>query len=339
MTLKMPRHRSTAPAAASTSIPSAAAPARTHRNGWAYVAAIAYALIIGFSFLFVKMTVAVAQPLDVLAHRFLLSVLVMAIPVALGWIRISIRLVDLKRILPLALLSPVLFFTFQIFGLLHASSAEAGIIQATVPIFTMLLAAYFLKERTRLTQKLSLLLSVSGVILIFVWQGGAGLSAQHLGGMLLLLGSALSFAGYSVLARPLTRAYSPLELTWVTMIVAAVLFNGAAIIMHIVHGNIHSYIEPLAQPNYWMSLLYLGVLSSLGTTLLSSYALSILTATQMSVFSNFATITSMVAGAVILHERLLYYHMIGAVLIIIGVLGTNWNGKRRQTISTPSKQQ
>ncbi len=303
-------------------------------RGWAYAAALAYALIIGFSFLFVKITVAVALPLDVLAHRFLLSVLVMAIPVSLGWIRVSIRLADLKRILPLALLSPVLFFSFQIFGLLHASSAEAGIIQATVPIFTMLLAAYFLKERTHLMQKLSLLLSVSGVVLIFALQGGAGWSADHLGGMLLLMGSALSFAGYGVLARPLTRMYNPLELTWVTMIVAAVLFNIAAGVMHLVQGDMSGYIKPLAQPDYWMSLLYLGVLSSLGTTLLSSYALSILKATQMSVFSNFATITSMIAGAVILHEQLRYYHVIGALLIIVGVLGTNWNRQRRQTKPT-----
>ncbi len=310
--------------------PSTSADTKPQNKTWAYLAALAYALIIGFSFLFVKITVAVAQPLDVLAHRFLLSVIVMAIPVTLGWIRVSIRWSDLKRILPLALLSPVLFFTFQIFGLLHASSAEAGIIQATVPIFTMIFAAYFLKEHTRLMQKLSLLLSVCGVVMIFVLQSSTGLSMDHLGGMLLLLGSAISFAGYGVLARPLTRVYNPLELTWVTLIVAAVLFNVAAGVMHLVQGDMITYIAPLVKPDYWMSLLYLGVLSSLGTTLLSSYALSILKATQMSVFSNFATITSMIAGAVLLGERLMYYHIIGAILIIIGVLGTNWNRKRRQ---------
>lgn len=294
-----------------------------------YAAAIAYALIIGFSFIFVKMTVYIASPLDVLAHRFLLSVLVMAVPIRLGWIKISVRAADLKRILPLALLSPVLYFTLQAFGLLYASSSEAGIIQATVPVFTLLLAAYFLKERTRWLQKLSLLLSVAGVLLIFVMQGNAGFQADHLGGIVLLIGSALAFAGYSVLMRPLTKVYRPLELTWVTMLTAAVIFNGIALIRHLAAGNLVDYVQPFTQPSYVLALLYLGVLSSLGTTLLSSYALSRLKATQMSVFSNISTIVSMIAGTVILHEQLLMYHVIGAVLIIGGVLGTNWNGRRK----------
>lgn len=303
-----------------------ATPTRTWTS---YAAAIAYALIIGFSFLFVKMTVYTASPFDVLAHRFLLSVLVMAVPIRLGWIRISVRAADLKRMLPLALLSPVLYFTLQAFGLLYASSSEAGIIQATVPVFTLLLAAYILKERTRWLQKVSLLVSVAGVILIFVMQGNAGFRADHLGGIVLLIGSALAFAGYSVLMRPLTRVYNPLELTWVTMLTAAIMFNGIALIRHFAAGNWIDYVQPLTQPSYIMALLYLGVLSSLGTTLLSSYALSRLKATQMSVFSNISTIVSMIAGTIILHEQLLLYHVIGAVLIIGGVLGTNWNGRRK----------
>ena len=293
----------------------------------AYLAALAYALIIGFSFLFMKMTVDTAHPLDVLAHRFLLSTLVMGIPIVFGWIKITCTWRDIWRMLPLALLSPILFFAFQAFGLLYASSSEAGVIQATAPIFTLILATYFLKEQSSWIQKGSLLLSVIGVVFIFVMKGGTHFSLSNLGGILLLVWSALCFAGYGVLARPLTRQYNPLQLTWVTMITACVLFNVVALGRHLVLGNMIDYVQPLLQPNYGLALLYLGILSSLGTTLLSSYALSHLEATKMSVFSNFATITSMIAGTVFLHEQLMYYHIIGTTLIILGVLGTNW-GKR-----------
>ncbi len=300
----------------------------------AYLAALGYALIIGFSFLFVKMTVYIANPLDVLGHRFLISVIGMGIPVLLGWIRIRIAWTDVWRILPLALLSPILFFTLQAYGLLSASSSEAGIIQAMTPVFTLLLASYFLKEKTSIVQKLSLLLSVAGVVFMFTMKGGASFSAASLTGIALLAGSALCFAGYGVLARPLTRKYNPLELTWVTMVVACIVFNLIALGRHMLNGDWSAYITPLQHVDYVVALLYLGILSSLITTLLSSYALSRLKATQMSVFSNFATVTSMIAGTVFLQEQLYYYHIIGAVLIIIGVLGTNWGGKRRPGASS-----
>lgn len=137
----------------------------------AYLAAIAYALIIGFSFMFVKLAIQVANPLDLLAHRFSLSFLVLTVPVIAGWLPFRVQRQDLLRLLPLGLFSPVLFFMFQTFGLVTTSSSEAGIIQATVPVFTLIMATIFLKERTTLLQKLSLLLSVGGVVFIFAMKG------------------------------------------------------------------------------------------------------------------------------------------------------------------------
>lgn len=59
------------------------------------------------------MTVTVAHPIDVLAHRFALSLIVVIIPVIFGWIKIRLSLRDLWRIIPLGLLSPVLFLPFK----------------------------------------------------------------------------------------------------------------------------------------------------------------------------------------------------------------------------------
>ncbi|MGI6645486.1 MAG: EamA family transporter [Limnochordia bacterium] len=50
--------------------------------------------------------------------------------------------------LPLALLYPVLFFGLQTAGLVYATSVEGGIISATSPIFTLILATVFLKEKS-----------------------------------------------------------------------------------------------------------------------------------------------------------------------------------------------
>lgn len=298
-------------------------------RGYAYIAAVLYAAIIGLSFLFVKMTVTVAHPIDVLAHRFALSLIVVSIPVILGWIKIQLSLRDLWRIIPLGLLSPVLFFAFQAFGLVSSNSSEAGIIQAMAPVFTLVLASVFLKERTSTMQKLFLLLSVAGVVFIFIMQG-SGMSIGNLKGIALLLLSTVCFAGYGVLARPLTQKYKPMELTWVTLMVGCVVFNAASLIRHASSGSMMDYIKPFGDASYLGALAYLAILSTMISTLLASYALTHLEASQMSVFSNLSTLISIVGGAWILHEPVGGYHYIGALLIIAGVLGTNMSGRKQR---------
>ena len=297
---------------------------------YAYVAAVLYAAIIGLSFLFVKITVNVAHPIDVLAHRFALSLLVVSIPVILGWIKIKLTLRDLMRIIPLGLLSPVLFFAFQAFGLVSSNSSEAGIIQAA-PVFTLVLASIFLKERTTVLQKLFLLLSVAGVVFIFVMKG-SGMSAGNFKGIALLLLSTVCFAGYGVLARPLAQKYKPMELTWVTLMVGFLVFNAASLIRHASNGTMVDYVKPLAEPSYLGALAYLAILSTMISTLLASYALIHLEASKMSVFSNFSTLISIAGGAWILHEPVRGYHFVGALLIIAGVIGTNMSGRKRELV-------
>ncbi|RPK17016.1 DMT family transporter [Paenibacillus xylanexedens] len=304
----------------------------THTRGYAYIAAVLYAAIIGLSFLFVKMTVTVAHPIDVLAHRFALSLIVVSIPVIFGWIKIRLSLRDLWRIIPLGLLSPVLFFAFQAYGLVSSNSSEAGIIQAMAPVFTLVLASVFLKERTSTTQKLFLLLSVAGVVFIFMMQGN-GVSVGNLKGIALLLLSTVCFAGYGVLARPLTQKYKPMELTWVTLMVGCIVFNAASLIRHASSGSMMDYIKPLGDTSYLGALAYLAILSTMISTLLASYALTHLEASQMSVFSNLSTLISIVGGAWILHEPVGSYHYIGALLIIAGVLGTNMSGRKHRLVS------
>ncbi|MBA4537874.1 EamA family transporter [Bacillus aquiflavi] len=302
------------------------------QTGKAYIAAFTYSFIIGFSFLFLKLTLTVADPIDTLAHRFTASFIAILIPVIFGWIKLTIQLKDIIRILPLALFYPTMFFAFQIFGLVYTTSSEAGIVQATIPIFTLILATIFLKEKTTIWQKLSIILSVSGVIYIFIMKGTA-LNVANLKGTLLLLISAFSFAGYSVLARPLTKKFTPTDLTFMMMTIAFLTFNSISLMKNGFNGSLHLYIKPLLSPMFVIAILYLGVLSSLVTALLSNYVLSKIEASKMSVFGNLSTLVSIIAGAVFLHEQLYYYHIIGASMIILGVIGTNFlsTGMKKKT--------
>ncbi|WP_245948333.1 DMT family transporter [Paenibacillus sambharensis] len=242
---------------------------------------------------------------------------------------------DLLAIMPMALFYPFLFFSFQTFGLVYTTSSEAGIIHATVPIFTMLLAASFLKEKSTWLQKLFTLLTVTGIVSIFVLKG-VQFEAASLSGILLILLSALSSAAYSVLARRLTQRLPLLQLTFYMSLTGCIAFNLMAVARHAAGGTIHQYVEPFTHPAYLGALLYLGVMSSLVSSLLSHYALSIMTASRMSVFNNLSTIITIIAGAVILGEELRAYHYTGAALVITGVIGASLSREKavRETHSS-----
>jgi drug/metabolite transporter (DMT)-like permease len=296
----------------------------------AYIAAIVYAMIIGLSFLFVKQTLTVASPLDTLAHRF--SIAWLAATVWLLATKQSVRVTksDLRTIAPLAVLYPVLFFAFQVFGLLYSSSSEAGIILATVPIFTLVFAGFVLKETSTPRQKIAIGLSVLGVIYILYMNGaGTGKSGSILGSGLLVL-SAVVASLYNVLARRLTQRYSLFTLTYVMSFFGFITFNVLALSDHLIRGTVHQFFQPFLHADFVVAALYLGVLSSLLTSYLSNFALSRLPASQMSVFSNLATLITVMAGIVFLQEAFHYYHAIGAGMIIAGIIGVNVLAKAKR---------
>lgn len=298
-------------------------------NGLAYLAALLYSFIIGFSFIFVKLALVSADPIDTLAYRFTASFIAVTIPVLLGWLKLNFNKKDILNILPLALFYPAMFFGFQVFGLYYTASSEAGIVQATVPIFTIIFASYFLKEETTLWQKLFIALSVSGVIFIFIMKG-ASFDISNIKGTTLILLSSLSFAGYSVLARKLTQKFKPMELSYIMLLIGFIFFNLISLIKHGFTGSMASFLQPISSPIFIIAILYLGVLSSLGTSYLSNYALSKMPASKMSVFTNLSTLIAILAGVIFLEEQLFYYHIIGALLIIAGVIGTNYFDKDKE---------
>lgn len=294
----------------------------------AIVAAILNAVIVGFSFIFVKMALTVSDPFDTLAHRFTLSFLAASLFTFPGWGRVKFGISKAAVVIPLALLYPSLYFTLQAFGLLHTTSAVAGIIQATMPIFTIILAAMFLKETTSGFQKISTLISVAGIILIFAIPG-VSISSSSLWGILLILISALSLAGYNVAARKLTRTWSPKELTYMITLFGFIFFNGLSIIKHGSAGTLNQYFTPFQEPKFIFSMIYLGVLSSLVTSYLSNYALSRMEASRVSIFGSLSTVVSILGGVLLLNEQLEWYHWAGTVMIIAGVIGVNWRKKAK----------
>lgn len=288
----------------------------------AYLLALGNALFIGLSFSFVKVSVALAGPLDIMMFRFVLAFGLCHVYACFRGIRPRFGRENSLRLLPMGLCYPLGFFLFQGYGLLYATSGEAGILGATGPIFTAILAALFIRERYNPAQVLSILLSVAGVVYISV-RKGASLDPENIAGIVLILLSAFSGAGYAVLNRVLVRRFSTFEITYYLMLVGALVFTTASVGQHAVQGTFSGLFTPLSDATFVTAILYLSLFSSLLTTIFASLALQRLTSAGLTIFLNLSTVVAILVGHFRLGETIHGYHLLGAAMILLGVIGTN----------------
>ncbi len=280
------------------------------------------ALIIGFSFLIVKIAFISADAITMLGHRFLVAA------VAVNIFRIakpgafSIDKSGWLAILPLSLIYPIGFFFFQTMGLRSVPTSEAGIIYAVSPILTLLVARLVLKESATAKQKGFMLLSVAGLIFINV-MNGFNTGDYSYTGFLFILISAICFAVYNVFARKLSKTHTVADIVYVMSIAGFFFFNGLSLFQHLSTGTLSTFFQPFAVPSYLFAMFYLGVLSLLLTSFLSTYALATLEAGRVGLFNNLSTVVSIIAGALFLKEPLLTHHFIGIVAILTGTIGFN----------------
>lgn len=288
-----------------------------------YLTALITNLIFGLSFLFSKNALEVSDPITLISFRFLLAFLVMTLLIALKVIKVNYKNKSLKWLIILATIEPVIYFIFETYGLKSTSTSLGGLMIALIPIVVTILAAYLLNEKPSLKQTFSIILSVSGVILIILMESSSD-TGNSLWGIFLLGGAVLSAGFYNIIARKISKYFTPVEVTYFMMFLGAVCFNGVSIANHIINKNITTYFEPLKSLTFVTSVVYLGILSSIVAYFLANYTLSKLEASRSAVFANISTIVSIVAGVVFLHESFHLYHIVGSIMILLGVWGTNY---------------
>ncbi|MEA4916440.1 DMT family transporter [Proteiniphilum sp.] len=290
----------------------------------AYAGLTLMTVIIGFSFIFVKMALQHASPIDLLAHRFTVATAALFLFYLFrrkGW-----PLIDRKRLFSLLLLSlfyPLLLFSMQTIGLQFTTASEAGILSATAPVFTLILASLFLKEESSFWQIMSVLLSVAGVVYIMYKNGLGEISSETLKGDFFILLSVVSTAIYFVLGRKVTQQLNAMDITFFMTLTACIVFNLIAISVHLKSGTIPLYFSAFTNSEFLWTILYLGVLSSFLTSFLTNSALTVIPASQVSAFNNFSPVIAIFSGVLFLNESLHLYHIIGGIMVLIGIIGVN----------------
>lgn len=287
----------------------------------AHLAGIGFASIFGFSFLFSKIALEVTTPIGLISYRFLIAFLVFEVLRRLKVVKIRFQKGAWKQWLPVALFQPILYFLFETYGLRLTTSGEAGMMIAMIPILVTLLSGWLLKESPRLIQWAFIALSIAG-ILVVQGLGGVSASASPWQGFVLLGLAVLSAAFFNIASRKASRTVTPMETTYFMMASGALTFHLIYFVELLATTGLQGYVAPMGEIRFWVPLLYLGVVASIGGFFLVNTALKWLPAHVSSIYSNLSTVVAVTAGAIWLNEPLSWNHLVGVVMIVAGVYGT-----------------
>jgi drug/metabolite transporter (DMT)-like permease len=200
-------------------------------------------------------------------------------------------------------------------SLAFTSAINSGIIFSISPIITLILAGIFLREPMGAWQFVGSAVAFAGIVVIAVQGSLAILLGLRLGiGDLLVLVGAVTFAAYTVLLKRAKFDLARMPLL-VVLLVGSVIatFPGSMIeTWYGMHSN-------LAFKGY-IALAYAAIPGGALMYLLYNWSVEVLGASRAGGLVYTQMIFTAFLAWLILGETIAWYHVVGAVLIIIGVV-------------------
>ena len=302
------------------------------RRKSALISIIACVLVWGFSFISIKESLPVFPPMTLGAVRFAIAIVVLFLMYRFSpeWQGAN---KTLKQDLPLLIgsgLSGVTFyFFFENNGVMRVTASEASIITAAIPVLTMIADWFAARASFRVSHNnaphvnapreqaprlgwlswLGAFISIAGVALV------AGVSfslSGSISGYVYMGGASLCWVGYSLLTRPLfDRKRSRLYIVfWQN-------FFGFLGLLPFAMLEYKNWGDPTLPVMLHVVFLALGC-SALGYWLYA-HAMETLGVSTTSVFINLIPVVTVIAGFIVLHERLTLLQGAGAALVLSGV--------------------
>jgi len=275
---------------------------------------------IGFSGKAVIVKLAYQYPVDVmtlLALRMLLSLpffLAMALWAGLSGGGAKMARNDWLAIIGLGFIGYYFGSYLDLAGLQYVTAGLGRLILFLYPTLVLILSALFLGQAIRARHLLSLALSYGGIVLVFIEQAniGADRDSLLLGGGL-VFASAVTYAVYLLAGSRVVLKLGSLRFTAYASIAATVF-----VVAHfmITHGP-----SALAVPRevYWLAIV-MAVFSTVLPLWLMAEGLRRIGANQASLVGCIGPIATIVLANHFLDEPISAAQLIGAVLVLVGVL-------------------
>jgi drug/metabolite transporter (DMT)-like permease len=274
------------------------------------------------SFMWIKIAVQEVGPITLVAFRVLFGLL-------FGVVVISIQRIawprTLKEWIPLVVLGianiAIPFFLIS-WGEQSIDSAVASILNATVPLFTILIAHYLLHDDKMTWPKvLGLLLGFAGVVILMSKDIGDSLGSV-LGQLAVVLASAF-YAGGAVYARKTTQHMPGIMRSAGPLLPATV-------VMWLATFLVESPVEIPQLGITWIALLFLGILGSGFAFVLSYYLIHEIGPTRTSMVTYLFPLGGVILGVAFLNEELSWQLLVGAVLIVLSLAVANIQPQKQQ---------
>ena len=275
----------------------------------------ALSILWGGSFFFVEIAVSELPPLVIVLCRVGLAASVLwAIILARGIALPHGREVWLT-FLGMGMLNNAIPFFLIVWGQQSIASGLASILNATTPIFTVVIAHFFLADEQISTRKfVGILIAIAGVVILVLPSIGLGETSTLLG-QLAILGATISYGFASVFGRRFkSLGISP-------MMSSAGQLTGSTALLLPVTLAMHSPLD-MAMPGttVLIALILLAVACTALAYLLFFSILSSAGATNIALVTLLVPVTAVLLGVLVLGEKLSANHLIGMAGISLGLL-------------------
>lgn len=266
----------------------------------------------GGSFFSTKVALDVFHPVFIAWMRLVFAATALGLCVVFLPVRVPRSLLVWLQLLLLGVVNNAVPFMLISWGQVHISASLASILNATTPLFVIIIAHFFLSdEKMTIMKAFGVCAGFVGVVVMIGFDVLSQLTWLHLA-QLAILGGTVSYATATVYARRFATL-SPIVLAFAQTALAAC----AVGLVYMVLDVQWSHSTPTVQA--WVALVSLGVVSTACAYILYFYVLKTAGATNVLLVTFLVPFSATALGIVALNELLTLQQIIGAFAIAVGL--------------------
>ncbi len=294
-------------------------------KGRPYLALVFSMIFWSFSFVWFKIANRDYDPITIVFIRLAVASLFLSTFLWLtkGYTKIAPS--DRKYFLLLAIFEPFLYFLGESFGLTYVSSTVGSVIISTIPVFAVLFAWIFYRERLRYINYAGVILSFIGVMIFITNSSGSiAMSLKGLTLMLLAVGAAV---GYNMMLHRLASKYNPIYIVNVQNVIGLILFLPLFLIF-----DLHKLTSTGIVAESFTSIILLAVFASSGAFALFAYSVRHLGISRANVFSNLIPLFTALFAFLMVGDKITLRNIAGMAVVIAGLF-LSQAGKRVSAVT------
>ena len=221
-------------------------------------------------------------------------------------------------LLLLGLTSVGLFNSFIYNALNFTQVINASLFNAVIPVAIILFGLLFKLEKTNKYQILGLIVSILGILSIITKLDlGILLTLSFNKGDILMIGAVITWGIYSAFLKK--RKF---EVSLLTLVHILCTFGLVTLIPQFLFEFSQGK-TVIINDHLIYSLIYLAIFPSIGSYYCWAGAVSIIGANRAGIFLSLIPLFSTILAMIFFNEKFLFFHFIGSVLIILGLLLSN----------------